>query len=121
VHELVGGTEHEASVAVEDLVRCTPRAATVDELARVHDRSYLDALERFCSSGGGHLDPDTVAMSGSWEIALLAAGAMEQHALQTAMAEDAAVRPIWQKIVALASLGLWVTVGASGRWIGFSG
>jgi acetoin utilization deacetylase AcuC-like enzyme len=65
----------EASVAVEDLVRCTPRAATVDELARVHDRSYLDALERFCSSGGGHLDPDTVAMSGSWEIARLAAGA----------------------------------------------
>ena len=30
-------------------------------------------------------------------------------------------RPIWQKAVALASLLLWFMVGASGRWIGFSG
>jgi acetoin utilization deacetylase AcuC-like enzyme len=65
----------EASVARDDLVHLTPREATVDELALVHDRAYLDALERFCSSGGGHLDPDTVAMAGSWDIARLAAGA----------------------------------------------
>lgn len=64
-----------ASVVAEDLVHLTPREATVDELARVHDRSYLDALERFCASGGGHLDPDTVAAARSWDIARLAAGA----------------------------------------------
>jgi hypothetical protein len=29
--------------------------------------------------------------------------------------------PAWRKMTALASLGLWFTVGASGRWIGFSG
>jgi acetoin utilization deacetylase AcuC-like enzyme len=65
----------ETSVVVDDLVRRTPRPATVDELALVHDRSYLDALERFCSSGGGNLDPDTVALRGSWDVARLAAGA----------------------------------------------
>lgn len=65
----------DASIVADDLVRHTPRPASMDELALVHDRSYLDALERFCASGGGHLDPDTVAMAGSWEIARLAAGA----------------------------------------------
>jgi acetoin utilization deacetylase AcuC-like enzyme len=62
-------------VAADDLVRSAPRPATVDELARVHDRGYLEALERFCASGGGNLDPDTVAAAASWEIARLAAGA----------------------------------------------
>src|SRR3546814_18820930 len=65
----------ETSVVVDDLVRHTPRPATVDALALVHDRSYLDALERFCSRGGGNLDPDTVALRGPWDVAQLAAGA----------------------------------------------
>jgi len=63
------------SKVAEDLVRMSPRPATVDELAVVHDRSYLAALERFCASGGGQLDPDTVAAEVSWDIACLAAGA----------------------------------------------
>ena len=37
------------------------------------------------------------------------------------MAEGARVRPLWYKLVALVSLTLWFGVGASGRWIGFSG
>lgn len=64
-----------SSKVADDLVRAEPREATVDELAVVHDRSYLDALERFCASGGGRLDPDTVAAPVSWDIARLAAGA----------------------------------------------
>lgn len=64
-----------ASTVTDDLAHTAPRLATVDELARVHDRSFLDALERFCTGGGGHLDPDTVACARSWEIARLAAGA----------------------------------------------
>ena len=63
------------SAVAEDLVVAEPRSATVDELARVHDRDFLVALERFCTAGGGHLDPDTVASPRSWEIARLAAGA----------------------------------------------
>ena len=64
-----------ASTVQEDLLVVEPRAATVDELARVHDRDFLTALERFCAAGGGRLDPDTVACDRSWEIARLAAGA----------------------------------------------
>jgi acetoin utilization deacetylase AcuC-like enzyme len=52
-----------------------PRAATSDELHRIHTPAYLARLERFCDDGGGSLDPDTSASPGSWETALLAAGA----------------------------------------------
>jgi hypothetical protein len=37
------------------------------------------------------------------------------------LADERRVRPIWFKLVALASLTLWFGVGAAGRWIGFSG
>jgi hypothetical protein len=37
------------------------------------------------------------------------------------MTEEAGLRPIWMKLVALVSLTLWFGVGAGGRWIGFSG
>lgn len=40
---------------------------------------------------------------------------------KVALADEVRMRPIWQKVVALVSLALWFSVGASGRWIGFSG
>jgi hypothetical protein len=40
---------------------------------------------------------------------------------KVALADAVRMRPIWQKVVALVSLALWFSVGASGRWIGFSG
>ncbi len=52
-----------------------PRAATVGELALVHDPGYVEAVRRFCERGGGNLDGDTRAGAGSWEAALRAAGA----------------------------------------------
>ena len=57
------------------VVSFEPRAATIDEVARVHPRTYLEALERFCASGGGDIDGDTVAVTESWDAALHAAGA----------------------------------------------
>ena len=57
------------------VVLLEPRRATEDELALVHPVSYLDALRAFCEAGGGRLDPDTGAGPGSWDTALLAAGA----------------------------------------------
>ena len=66
----------EESGVADALVRLEPRRATEDELARVHPRPYLDALRAFCLAGGGALDPDTVAGAGSWDTALLAAGAV---------------------------------------------
>jgi acetoin utilization deacetylase AcuC-like enzyme len=57
------------------VVRLEPRRATQEELALVHPVSYLEALHAFCDAGGGALDPDTIAGPGSWDTALLAAGA----------------------------------------------
>jgi hypothetical protein len=37
------------------------------------------------------------------------------------LADEVSVRPAVYKLVALVSLTLWFGVGASGRWIGFSG
>ncbi|HJW61353.1 MAG TPA: histone deacetylase, partial [Actinomycetota bacterium] len=59
----------------DELVRLAPRPATKADVERVHTPAYVDALERFCHSGGGHLDADTAAVPASWEAALLAAGA----------------------------------------------
>ncbi|HEY9427986.1 MAG TPA: histone deacetylase [Gemmatimonadaceae bacterium] len=50
------------------------RHATADELALVHDRGYVRYVEELAASGGGRLDPDTVASEGSWDAATAAAG-----------------------------------------------
>ena len=57
------------------VVYVPPREAAVADLERVHAPEYVAALERFCRAGGGHLDADTAAAPGSWEAALMAAGA----------------------------------------------
>jgi hypothetical protein len=40
---------------------------------------------------------------------------------RVALADEARPRPLLNKLVAVTSLALWFTVGAGGRWIGFSG
>lgn len=57
------------------VVNLEPRRATEDELTLVHPLSYLESLRAFCEAGGGAIDPDTIAAPGSWDTALLAAGA----------------------------------------------
>jgi acetoin utilization deacetylase AcuC-like enzyme len=52
-----------------------PVPATLEQLALVHQRVYLEELAAFCAAGGGDLDPDTYAGAGSWEAARCAAGA----------------------------------------------
>jgi len=56
------------------LERITPRAASMEEITLVHQRDYVKRVEAFCKAGGGYLDPDTVASSKSFEVALFAAG-----------------------------------------------
>ncbi len=48
------------------------RHASVEQLLRVHDAAYLDALRAI--DRPVRLDPDTVASATSWEAAVLAAG-----------------------------------------------
>ena len=50
------------------------RHATADDLALVHDASYVQRVKDLALSGGGRLDPDTVASEGSWDAATAAAG-----------------------------------------------
>ena len=51
-----------------------PRAATLEQLARVHDRGYLRRISE-TAGRSSQLDPDTYTSPESHEIALLAAGA----------------------------------------------
>jgi acetoin utilization deacetylase AcuC-like enzyme len=50
-------------------------AATFDQLARVHDPYYIEALDRAARQGGGWLDGDTYLGPRSFEVASLASGA----------------------------------------------
>ena len=59
----------------EAVTQVSPRPATREELERVHPAAYLDALQGFCAAGGGDLDGDTTVSPGSWEAAVLGAGA----------------------------------------------
>ncbi len=52
----------------------TPKAATVDQVAAVHNRSYIDQVRAICEHGGGYLDVDTVLSKRSYDAALMAAG-----------------------------------------------
>lgn len=53
-----------------------PRHALPDELALAHDPAYVEAVRRMAATGGGRLDPDTVASEGSWDAACAATGAL---------------------------------------------
>ena len=52
------------------------RHATAEELALVHDAAYVASVEALAERGGGSLDADTVASSGSWLAATAGAGAV---------------------------------------------
>jgi acetoin utilization deacetylase AcuC-like enzyme len=62
-----------AAKAAVDFRRVTAREATFDELGRVHEAPYLEALEKIRGESGA-LDPDTYFAPGSVEAARRAAG-----------------------------------------------
>ena len=69
----------EAALADADLVGGRPEVpfgpSGLAALERVHDITYLDALEELALAGGGALDADTLVRRDSWEVALVGAGA----------------------------------------------
>src|SRR5919109_1242168 len=71
----VGGVEDGARDAVAPLERGAARAASDDEIERIHPAWYVAALEDVADQGGGWIDPDTYVSDGSVEAARLAAGA----------------------------------------------
>ena len=80
------------------LDRREPPRAEIEQIARVHDRAYVEqALAAVPDSGHRALDPDTVVSPGSGEAALRAAGALcaAVDAIMAGEAKNAfcAVRP----------------------------
>ncbi|HUV38321.1 MAG TPA: histone deacetylase [Planctomycetota bacterium] len=51
-----------------------PRAADVEDLLMVHTSEHVFRVQRFCSEGQRHLDPDTVVCAASFDVARAAAG-----------------------------------------------
>ncbi len=73
-----------------------PRAATQDELARIHDREYITLISETAGKATA-LDPDTYTSPDSYDVARLAAGAAigcVEHVLEgTGRRAFALVRP----------------------------
>lgn len=86
-----------AADVADALIPLVPEPATREQILRVHSTRHVDRIETVVRDGGGKLDPDTRASSGSWTAALLAAGAglTAIRALQDGLADSAfcAVRP----------------------------
>ncbi|NUQ36808.1 MAG: histone deacetylase [Caldilineales bacterium] len=86
-HSLSGHPEHRGRLAAAMqllhtdgiLARLHPAAVTpisLERLLRVHPRAYVDQVAQIDRAGGGHLDPDTYIVPGSYAAALAAAGAL---------------------------------------------
>jgi acetoin utilization deacetylase AcuC-like enzyme len=58
------------------LIALKPRPATEEEILLVHDKRYFEYLRSLPKTETHALDPDTVFGPGSWEAAVLAAGAV---------------------------------------------
>ncbi len=52
----------------------TPEPATIDQVATIHGKRYIDQVRAICEHGGGYLDMDTILSEKSYDAALMAAG-----------------------------------------------
>jgi acetoin utilization deacetylase AcuC-like enzyme len=56
--------------------RVTWTPATAEQLCRIHTLEYVNRVREFAAAGGGHLDADTVVSRRSFDVALMASGAV---------------------------------------------
>jgi acetoin utilization deacetylase AcuC-like enzyme len=58
------------------LVRADWQPISAERLSRVHPPEYVDTIRKFAAAGGGQIEVDTVVSPKSFDVALLAAGAV---------------------------------------------
>lgn len=63
-----------AATPGEALAFVAPEAIAPEDLHLVHPPAHSERIKKFCESGGGRIDDDTVACPASYDVALLAAG-----------------------------------------------
>ncbi|MFP4248791.1 MAG: histone deacetylase [Armatimonadota bacterium] len=59
---------------LEEMLQLPVRAASVEEIGRLHDLSYVEEVHMLSEAGGGDIDLDTRATEGTWEAARAAVG-----------------------------------------------
>lgn len=59
---------------LDEMLRLPVRAASVEEIGRLHDPSYVGEVRMLSEAGGGDIDLDTRATEGTWEAARAAVG-----------------------------------------------
>lgn len=125
IHAVLEGVR---DVGLGEAVTIVPsRAASIEDLARVHSMEYLDALRLFCVDGGGQLDELTAASSSSWDAALVAAGAGMEAADRLTRGEGSAafcaVRPPGHHARTSEPIGFCLlnNVAVTARWLGERG
>lgn len=52
------------------------QAATLERIHRVHPVRYVDEIKEFANTGGGYIEQDTVVSEKSYDVAMMAAGAI---------------------------------------------
>ncbi len=60
----------------QEVVHVAPREASFEELEYIHDRSYIEVIEKTENKECVYLDPDTIACPYTWMASRLAAGAV---------------------------------------------
>lgn len=72
-------------------------AASLEQCLRNHSQSYIDQLHRWCVEDAGRIEADTVVSTGSWDAAMLGAGAVCDAVQRIVSGEDTrafcAIRP----------------------------
>ena len=71
----------------------SPESASREQVVAVHDSTYVDAFKRFCATGGGQWETDTIASEESWSASLASAGLAEWAARTGIGADDPSETP----------------------------
>jgi acetoin utilization deacetylase AcuC-like enzyme len=71
--------------------------ASLEQVERLHDHFYVEELKKYAAAGGGRIESDTVLSPQSYDVAMLAAGAVCDAVDRVLAGEDASalclVRP----------------------------